>query len=112
LGDKTTLWNKRLMTTPTSNVAPADDAMAKHPDQKARIEPGHHEIRLSFGLFYLVIRWGKERRSMERFREDRMRYPVMTAANMPMLVALWTLIFVAAYVAAAGCLKGLVYLFS
>lgn len=73
--------------------------------------PRKGEIRLSFGYFYVVLLWGKERRSMARFREDRKRYPVVTAANMPVLILVWSLIFMAMSFAALGSLKLLVYLF-
>jgi hypothetical protein len=74
-------------------------------------QPRKGEIRLSFGYFYVVLLWGKERRSMARFREDRKRYPVVTAANMPVLILVWSMIFMATSFAAVGSLKLLVYLF-
>lgn len=70
------------------------------------------EIRLSFGLFYVVLRWGQERRSADRLEAERKIYPVLTATHMPVLAALWGAIFLCAYYLLVAGLEGLTYLFS
>lgn len=70
------------------------------------------EIRLSFGLFYVVLKWGKERRSLERVENDRRLYPVLTATHAPVLAGLWAAIFMVAYFLVKLCFEGLIYLFS
>ena len=73
---------------------------------------GGGEIRLSFGLFYVVLRWGQERRSADRLEAERKKYPVLTATHAPVLAALWGAIFLCAYYLLVAGLEGLVYLFS
>lgn len=68
------------------------------------------EVRLSFGLFYIVLLWGKERRSSERIASDRTRYPALTSTHFPVLAAIWAAIFIAMYFVAIAGLKLLVML--
>lgn len=73
---------------------------------------GGGEIRLSFGFFYVVLKWGHERRSGERIDQDRRRFPALTATNLPVLAGVWTALFMAMYFVLLLGLRGLVYLFS
>lgn len=66
------------------------------------------EIRLSFGYFYVLLRWGKERRSNDRIDSERKHYPVLTASNVPVLIAAWTAVFLLSYFALKVALGALV----
>lgn len=70
------------------------------------------DIRLSFGWYYLVIRWGREKRSFKRLREERKKWQVLTLANMPVLLVFWMSILIAAYTFLALGMRGLVMLVS
>lgn len=96
-----------IAETPTSSAgvaAASDDAMAT-----AR---SGGEIRLSFKLFFVTLKWGHERRSPSRIEEERRSYPVLTATHAPVLIALWAGIFLLAFYALRMALETLVYLFS
>jgi len=54
------------------------------------------DIRLSFGLYYLVIMFGKEQRSEERLVEDRKKHPILTRANIRAIFFAWVLVFIIA----------------
>lgn len=47
------------------------------------------DIRLSFGKYFLVILFGRERRSRARLNEERAKRPVFVARNLPVLLFLW-----------------------
>lgn len=55
------------------------------------------EIRLSFGLFYLVLKWGREQRSADRLKDERRRFPVVTTTHAPVLIAIYALVLAIAY---------------
>lgn len=76
----------------------------------AEYAPG--EIRLSFGLFYIVLKWGQERRSGERIDQDRRNFPVLTATNVPVLISIWAALFMLLYMVLQLGLRSMVYLFS
>ncbi len=67
--------------------------------QSDREEFAKADIRLSLGWFYLVIFFGKERRSPERVREERKEHPVLTLKNAPVLIFIWLSVFVVALLA-------------
>lgn len=93
------------MTDPTAAPVPGTG------DQKAA-QRGGGEIRLSFGYFYVVLKWGQERRSADRLEADRKAYPVLTATHAPVLAAIWAALFMIAYYLLVAGLEGLIYLFS
>lgn len=68
------------------------------------------EIRLSFGYFYVVLKWGKERRSSERVDQDRKNYPVLTSTHLPVLVGVWTALIVLLYSIVVMSLEALIAL--
>ena len=70
------------------------------------------EIRLSFRYFYLVLKWGQEKRSAERLDADRKAYPVLTATHAPVLAAIWAALFLTLYYLLVAGFEGLAYLFS
>lgn len=47
------------------------------------------DIRLSAFGYFLVILFGKERRSRERLKEERNKRPVVTRNNLVMISVLW-----------------------
>jgi hypothetical protein len=55
------------------------------------------DIRLSFGRYFLVVLFGRERRSRERLNEERAKRPVFTARNLPVLFVLWGSVVYALY---------------
>ena len=67
------------------------------------------EIRLSFKLFFIDLRWGRERRSLDRLAEQRRRFPVLTASHLPVLAGIWAAIFIVMYFTAVVALKSIVY---
>ncbi|MEQ1651873.1 MAG: hypothetical protein ABL897_05240 [Hyphomicrobium sp.] len=70
------------------------------------------EIRLSFGFFYVVLKWGNERRSGTRIEQDRHAFPVLTATNLPVLAAVWAALFMLLYAMLKMSITAMVYLFS
>jgi hypothetical protein len=78
--------------------------------QAARPAAGSGEIRLSFGYFYVVLKWGSEKRSSDRLKDERRRFPVVTATHAPVLAAVWAIIFLVAYMGLSFGLKALSYL--
>ncbi|MGL4398160.1 MAG: hypothetical protein ACRCS9_16610 [Hyphomicrobium sp.] len=96
-----------MTASPDAAATPATPTDAATP---ARAQGG--EIRLSFRFFYVVLKWGQERRSDERLRSERAKYPVLTATHLPVLAAAWAIIFLTAYQILVLALKGLVYAFS
>jgi len=55
------------------------------------------DIRLSFGRYFLVVLFGKERRCRTRLNEERAKRPVFTARNLPVLLVLWGSVLYALY---------------
>ena len=55
------------------------------------------EIRLSFRYFFVVLKWGNERRSSGRIAKERREYPALTATHAPVLAAVWAAIFLLSY---------------
>ncbi len=47
------------------------------------------DVRLSAFGYFLVVLFGKERRSKDRLREERRRRPVVTTNNLVMIIVLW-----------------------
>lgn len=68
------------------------------------------EIRLSFGYFYVVVKWGKERRSSDRVERDRKMYPALTSTHLPVLVGAWTALVVLLYYVVSMSLEALIWL--
>lgn len=66
------------------------------------------EIRLSFIWYFVVIKWGRERRSAERIQHERELHPVLKRAHVPILATMWAILFFAAYAILALSLRGLV----
>ena len=62
-------------------------------EHRVSVKNDNADIRLSFGLFYLVIMFGKEKRSEERLARDRKKYPLFTQANIRAIIFTWLLIF-------------------
>ena len=67
------------------------------------------EIRLSFGYFYIMLRWGSERRSTGRVDAERKRYPALTASNLPVLLGAWFAVLMLSYFFLKAALSTLVY---
>lgn len=70
------------------------------------------EIRLSFRFFYVVLKWGQERRSLDRVNQEREKFPVLTATHMPVLAAIYATFFLLLYVLLTLGIEALVYLVS
>jgi hypothetical protein len=70
------------------------------------------EIRLSFRFFYVVLKWGQERRSLDRVNQDREKFPVLTSTHMPVLAAIYATFFLLLYVLLTLGIEALVYLVS
>lgn len=65
---------------------------------KKRSETTHaSDIRLSAFGFFLVILFGRERRSRERLKEERSRRPVFARKNIVMISILWGCVLFALY---------------
>lgn len=47
------------------------------------------DIRFTLFGHFVVLMFGKERRSKQRLRSERAKKPVLTLKNLPMLVFLW-----------------------
>lgn len=95
------------MSEPSISNMPGNPAHAA-----AMAAPAHGEIRLSFGYFYVVLRWGRERRSASRIDADRKAYPVWTATHAPVLIGIWAAQFLLLYYIAKLSLTGLIHLVS
>lgn len=87
--------------TATSSEAKTDDAAA--------LPKSGGEIRLSFGYFYVLLKWGKERRSNGRIDDERRLYPVLTASNVPVLATAWAAVFMLSYFGLKALLSALVF---
>lgn len=87
-------------------------AGAQPADLSTRAAKTGGEVRLSFGLFYVVLKWGHERRSSARIDEERRIYPVLTATHAPVLAGIWAMLFMIAYFIMKFGIEALVYLFS
>ena len=61
--------------------------------------PNANEVRLSFRYFYLVVRWGSERRSPSRIANERQAYPALTASTAPILAGAWVALCLTLFVA-------------
>ena len=59
------------------------------------------DIRLSFGRFFLVVKWGREKRSQDRLLAERARHPVVTMSNAPVLLPMWLTVIAVCYLALA-----------
>lgn len=70
------------------------------------------EIRLSFRYFFVVLKWGNERRSTSRIAKERREYPVLTATHAPVLAAAWAAVFLLSYYALKLSVEALIYAFS
>jgi hypothetical protein len=57
------------------------------------------DVRFSFRWFFMRVIVGRERRSVERRREDRMQFPALTVRNLPLLILLWVTMIVLSLVA-------------
>ena len=90
------------MQTPNETAAAASPA-------DAAAKPGG-EIRLSFRFFYVVLKWGQERRSLERVNQEREKFPVLTSTHMPVLAAIYAAFFLLIYVLMSLGIDALVYL--
>lgn len=90
-----------------NSLAPAAETDAAAP---AAAKGG--EIRLSFGYFYVVLKWGEEKRSAGRLEADRKAFPVLTATHAPVLAAIWAALFLTLYYLLVAGLEGLAYLFA
>ncbi len=77
----------------------------------AASKPGG-EIRLSFRFFYVVLKWGQERRSLDRVNQDREKFPVLTSTHMPVLAAIYATFFLLLYVLLSLGIEVLVYFVS
>lgn len=89
----------------------SDAVAAPSPDTSAADDaaPKSSEIRLSFGYFFVLLKWGRERRSTERIDDERKLYPVLTASNMPVLATAWAAVFVLSYFGLKALLGALIY---
>ena len=88
--------------------APNETAAATTPADAAS-KPGG-EIRLSFRFFYVVLKWGQERRSLERVNQEREKFPVLTSTHMPVLAVIYAAFFLLLYVLLTLGIEALVYL--
>lgn len=70
------------------------------------------EIRLSFWYFFVVIKWGSERRSPNRIADDRQKHPALTASTAPVLAAMWAALFVILYMVLQAAIRLIVYIVS
>lgn len=52
-------------------------------------EQVNSDIRLSFGRYFVVVLFGKERRNPARLKEERAKRPVIVARNLPVLLFLY-----------------------
>jgi len=57
--------------------------------------PERADIRLSLFGYYMVVLFGRERRSKVRLAEERRLHPLFTWRNLPMLLFLWGSLFYA-----------------
>ena len=64
---------------------------------KANPQHSGADIRLSFGPFFLRLISGRERRSNERLKDERVANPVFTAKNLPLLLLAWGASIASAY---------------
>lgn len=79
---------------------------------EATQKPNVREIRLSFGYFFVVIKWGSERRSSDRIVDDRQAHPALTASTAPVLAAMWAALFLTLYVLLQLFIRFVVYVAS
>ncbi|OYW54034.1 MAG: hypothetical protein B7Y80_00985 [Hyphomicrobium sp. 32-62-53] len=70
------------------------------------------EIRLSFWYFFVVIKWGSERRSSDRIADDRQVHPTLTASTLPVLATMWAALFLILYLLLQLFVRFVVYLVS
>ncbi|RME98103.1 MAG: hypothetical protein D6773_14890, partial [Alphaproteobacteria bacterium] len=54
-------------------------------------------VRLSFGKFFLTVFAGREKRGRARLQHERKANPVLTRANLPVLVLMWGSMVLASY---------------
>jgi hypothetical protein len=92
-------------------LANGADASLPRPSAHTASKPGG-EIRLSFRFFYVVLKWGHEKRSATRIDDDRRAFPVLTATHAPVLIGIWAALFMLAYAGLKAGITGLVYLFA
>lgn len=64
------------------------------------------DVRLSFGNYFLTILAGRERRSSDRLRAERVQRPVFVARNLPVIVAIWGSLIFTLYSLVALGLRG------
>jgi hypothetical protein len=94
-----------------TNLAANGEAPESAPPRDAAAMQGG-EIRLSFGFFYVVLKWGNEKRSATRIGEDRKTYPVLTSTHAPVLIGAWAALFMLLYALLKFGIEALFYLFS
>lgn len=65
---------------------------------EARVAEGiRSDVRLSFGRWFLVVLFGRERRGVERLKQDRENRPVIVYRNLPIIILLWGSVVFTAY---------------
>lgn len=64
---------------------------------QAEARPVGSDIRLSFFSHYLVLKWGREKRSQDRLLEDRKNHPIFTRQNITTLLVTWTVALAGMY---------------
>ena len=72
-------------------------ALGGQENERSRVS----DIRLSFGRFFLVLLWGREKRGHERLVQERRNHPVFTLRNLPMILIIWISILFTGYSVAA-----------
>ncbi|MBA4130223.1 MAG: hypothetical protein C0519_02240 [Hyphomicrobium sp.] len=104
------LQESRLM----AGAKPGDAAELGSTDGAGKAPPKANvrEIRLSFWYFFVVIKWGSERRSTDRIADDRQAHPALTATTLPVLAAMWAALFVILYLLLQLFVRFVVYLVS
>lgn len=98
---ETEFWNNFDQRTAASlsGDQKAEINRALEIEQSDREAYAKADIRLSLGWYYLVIFFGRERRSAERLAADRKKHPVLTSANAPVLILMWVSVFLIALAA-------------
>jgi len=70
------------------------------------------DIRLTLAGYYLVIFFGREKRSSKRLAKERQEHPVLTYGNAPVLAFAWLSIIFTVYSIMALCVRSFSYLIS
>ncbi|MCK7616083.1 hypothetical protein [Roseibium sediminicola] len=69
------------------------------------------DIRLSLFGYFLVVLFGRERRSQNRLKNERTRRPVVTFNNLLLIAVLWGSLIYTLYSLLPHAIKGLLSLF-